>query len=288
MERALKAGGLTIGVVGLLVLVAIAARGTHPGTNGDVATRAVPASVQDAFITLFVVVYAAAIVAIIVGLHRYPNRFREPPSRWLLNFALIVVLMLVVTAVGYYAIGHAYNRSQREQPQGATVGRTTPNGGFRSRAVPAREAQFQWPLALAIGGLFALGGIWFYVRRRGELTPSGKSSLEADLVAAIETTIDDLRNERDARKAVIASYALMEHTLTVHGLPRHRAETPLEYLGRILRALNVREAAVAKLTSLFEYAKFSRHEIDAAMKEEAIAALVVVRDDLQREEAVAA
>jgi hypothetical protein len=288
MTRRVRAGGLTIAVVGLLVLVAIAARGTHPGTNGDVATRAVPNSVQDAFITLLVIVYAVAIVAIIVGLHRYPNRFHEPPSRWLLNFALILVLMLVASAAGYYAIGHGYGRSHREQPQGAAVGRTTPNGGFRSRAVPAREAQFQWPLALGIGGLIVLGGIWIYVRRRRDLVPSGKTSLEADLVAAIETTIDDLRNERDPRRAVIAAYALMEHTLTVHGLPRHRAETPLEYLGRILRALNVREAAVATLTSLFEYAKFSRHDIDAAMKEEAIDALVAVRDDLQREEAVAA
>jgi hypothetical protein len=39
---------------------------------------------------------------------------------------------------------------------------------------------------------------------------------------------------------------------------------------------------------LFEYAKFSRHEVDAEMKEEAIDALIAIRDDLQRNEAVAA
>jgi len=39
---------------------------------------------------------------------------------------------------------------------------------------------------------------------------------------------------------------------------------------------------------LFEYAKFSGHEIDDAMKEEAIEALVAIRDDLQREETIAA
>ena len=48
------------------------------------------------------------------------------------------------------------------------------------------------------------------------------------------------------------------------------------------------EAAVRSLTRLFEYAKFSGHAIDAGMKEEAIAALVSVRDDLRRDEAVAA
>jgi hypothetical protein len=116
----------------------------------------------------------------------------------------------------------------------------------------------------------------------------GRDDLEAELVAAIETTIDDLRSERDARKAVIAAYALMERTLTSHGLGRRRAETPMEYLGRILRALQVRETAVRTLTDLFEYAKFSRHEIDTAMKERAIDALVALRDDLLREETLAA
>ena len=51
MERTLKAAGLAAGLVGLLVLVAMAARGSHPGTSGQVATRPVPNSVQDGFVT---------------------------------------------------------------------------------------------------------------------------------------------------------------------------------------------------------------------------------------------
>ena len=289
MERALKAGGLAAGIVGLLVLVAIAARGGHPGTNGDVATRAVPDSVQDGLVTIMAVVYVIAIVAIIFGLHRYPNRFRDPHSRWFLNFALVLLLMLIATAIGYYAIGHAYNRSKDARQRTAGIPGSTTNGGFRSTAVPAREAHFQWPLAAGIGGLILLAGVWVYVRTRRELAPRDiDATLESDLAAAIETTIEDLRSERDARKAVIAAYALMERTLTSHGLPRNRAETPMEYLGRILRALHVRESAVRTLTSLFEYAKFSRHDIDAVMKEDAIVALVAVRDDVQVEEEAAA
>ena len=38
--------------------------------------------------------------------------------------------------------------------------------------------------------------------------------------------------------------------------------------------------SVLDLTQLFERAKFSPHEIDAAMKEESIAALEAVREDL--------
>jgi hypothetical protein len=128
-----------------------------------------------------------------------------------------------------------------------------------------------------------------YVRGRRRLAPLFElDGLEADIVSAIETTIDDLRREQNARRAVIAAYALMERTLARHGLARHRSEAPLEYLANILRGLRVRESAVRTLTQLFEYAKFSRHEISPAMKEEAIDALLAIRDDLQRGEARAA
>jgi Domain of unknown function (DUF4129) len=80
---------------------------------------------------------------------------------------------------------------------------------------------------------------------------------------------------------VIAAYARMERILDRHGFPRFRAEAPLEYLSRVLRELRVRSEAVLALTELFERAKFSLHEIDLDMKEEAIEALIAVRDDLR-------
>ena len=82
---------------------------------------------------------------------------------------------------------------------------------------------------------------------------------------------------------MIAAYARMEQTLDRYGFARLRAEAPLEYLGRVLRELKVRSGAVLALTELFERAKFSRHEIDSEMKEEAIGALIAVRDDLRAE-----
>ena len=38
---------------------------------------------------------------------------------------------------------------------------------------------------------------------------------------------------------------------------------------------------MSRLTALFEQAKFSRHEIDSGMKQDAIGALREIRDDLQ-------
>jgi hypothetical protein len=266
------------------------AREGHPGTSGHVVTRPVPNTVQDSFITLLAVVYVLGIVAILIALFRYRDRWHDPQSSWLKNFVLVLILMGILTAIGYFAISHSYLRQQAAKVQGAQAG----SGGSQNRirhlpATPARQAHVEWPLVAGIGGLVLLGGVWLYVRSRRRLVPLlEEHGLEADMVSAIETTIDDLRREQDARRAVIAAYALMERTLARHGLARRRSEAPLEYLANILRGLRVRESAVRALTQLFEYAKFSRHEISPAMKEEAIDALLAIRDDLQRDEARAA
>ena len=112
--------------------------------------------------------------------------------------------------------------------------------------------------------------------------------MEEELARAIGSTIDDLRNERDARRAVVAAYANMERILASHGLARRGAEVPYEYLERVLRMLDVRESAVRSLTELFEYAKFSHHEIDGSMKDHAIESLVAVKEDLQVRQELAA
>ena len=79
---------------------------------------------------------------------------------------------------------------------------------------------------------------------------------------------------------MIAAYARLERVLAAHRLPRRPAEAPLEYLARMLDDLAVSPEAARRLTDLFERAKFSQHAVGREMKEEAIAALETVRDDL--------
>jgi hypothetical protein len=133
-----------------------------------------------------------------------------------------------------------------------------------------------------------IGGTIVFIRLRRLPELELQNSVQEDLADVVETTIDELWREPDARRAVIAAYANMERVMAAHGHARRRAETPFEYLARVLRELDVRESAVRQLTQLFEYAKFSAHEIDSAMKEEAIVALEAVRVDLRRQAALAA
>jgi uncharacterized protein DUF4129 len=284
VRRELKAGVLGLGVLALLGVVALAARGGHPTGNGRVSERQVPPEVESSLLTLMVVFYAVLFVALVIAAFRYRQSWREPDSNWLRNFATVVAVMTLLT-VGYWAIARLAKTPTDER---AAIAREQRIPKLTERRVGPRHATFNWPLALSVVGLVLVGGTVVFLRARRSRPTNFRRSVAEDLADAVGTTIEDLRRERDARRAVIAAYANMERVLASHGFARQGAEAPFEYLARILGGLNVRESAVRSLTQLFEYAKFSVHEIDSAMKEEAIAALEDVRTDLRGKEMLAA
>jgi hypothetical protein len=77
----------------------------------------------------------------------------------------------------------------------------------------------------------------------------------------------------------------MERILGRSGLERRPAEAPHEYVSRVLEQIVASGSSVRRLTRLYERARFSPHEIDPAMKDEAIAAVEAVRDELQAAQA---
>ena len=139
------------------------------------------------------------------------------------------------------------------------------------------------PALVLVLGVLVLGLlVWVAVHRLRANRPVEAAELVPGdpLIAAIEAALLDLDGERDPRRAVIKAYARTESVLRASGLPRRPAETPLEYLDRVLRELGARAGAVDRLTELFERAAFSRHVIGAEMRDEAVAAFIGLRDDL--------
>ena len=284
----LRASALALLILGFLVLVTLAASGGRPTLHGHLAARPVPNTLQDSWVTLLTITYAVVIVGVLITLFRRRGRFEDPGSQWLRNYCVVLAFMALFTGIGYLVITHGHFR-ERLQKQQARQGQTRIRRPLPLKALPARHAHFQWPLALGLGALVLLGGVWVVVRRdRRPEPPTPGESVEEELARAIGSTIDDLRSERDARRAVIAAYANMERILASHGLARSRAEVPYEYLARVLRVLKVSESSVRSLTELFEYAKFSPHEIDETMKEQAIESLVAVQEELRERQELAA
>ena len=273
----LRSAFLAGGVLALLALVAVASRVDRPARAGDLEARTLPAAFWD-FLLTFVVLATIVTVALVVYL-RVPLRRSSRRGFTLIHVVALAIIASFITFAGTHPEWRDISVSlgaEEGSDEGSEITPRTEESGRDSRPIRIR-----WEVFLAAGGLLLVGGI-YAVRRRGKL----QSAIEdpdaaAALYSALDESVDDLRAERDARRAVIAAYARMERTLHGHGFPRFRAEAPLEYLSRVLRELRVRSEAVLALTELFERAKFSRHEIDADMKEEAIGALIAVRDDLR-------
>jgi hypothetical protein len=129
-------------------------------------------------------------------------------------------------------------------------------------------------LVSLVGLVLLVGGVLLLVRRHRAAPVREKSAEEALAAAAVES-LDDLRAERDVRRAIIACYARMERALAAVGASRRPAEAPLEYLKRVL--VSLAPAPGSRLTELFERAAFSVEPMGVPERERAIAALEALR-----------
>ena len=264
-------------VLALVGVVAIAAAGSTGDGSGGI--RSPAAVLADTVLSLIAVVLLAAAALLIYGFMRKaaaPEYGSSKPSRGVL--AGILVLIAVLISLVYLP---PPTLPPREVIEGSVLLEDPsavpplPKGG-------SYEPSFAWlpvtiVLALAAAGVTAF--ILAERRRRGPA--SAGEGLAEQLAAALDDTLDDLRAESDPRRAVIAAYARLERVLAALGVARQPAETPEEYLARILGELAVDAEAVRRLTDLFSRAKFSQHAVDIGMKEEAIDAFAQLRDELR-------
>jgi MFS family permease len=264
-----------LALVVLLAVVALASRGHAPPAGGGGQTRAPVQILFDIVFTLGLVAGIAMIVLIAFVRAAATERQRT------VNFRSIVIIAIGAAVFMIAAVSYGQYMSDRGRGLGGAAGASL--SGTRDTAVErAKDPQFQWPFALGtVALLVAALAVMILRERRRRRTQATERAIAARLADELDETLDDLRAEPDARRAVIAAYARMERALALHGLPRREAEAPLEYLARVLRELRASEKAISELTDLFAEAKFSEHSINQSMKERAISALVAVRDDLR-------
>jgi hypothetical protein len=259
----------------LLVVVALASRG-RLGTDEAAAGPARPGLPPGAVAYFYAALLAAAAVALPCFFYVY---VRETPySKARRRRARLAPFAIVGLALLGLTIASRWGTEIREVLDNLRLW-----GGDPPRRpdtpTPSTPPAPEWTPMIVVSSALALGGgslvAWRLARRRR------RPSLAQTLSGVVDDTLDDLRDERDARRAIILAYARMEAALERSGVPRRESEAPLEYLARILLELEVSEAPVRALTDLFEQAKFSRHAIDATMKAGAIEALGAIRADLE-------
>ncbi len=271
-----------VGLLSLLTVVAVASRGHAPGGGGGASKHVRPAILFEYFVLMLFVGFA---VAAAIMFHTFWETRHERASAPRRSFPLRVLLslsFLVVAVLASFFLYRHYHRTTA-QPGGAAGAPAGKGRLHRGSSPSAQPAPFDWApvvVVLSISGAGALAGgtLWLRSRRR---EGSDLESLAAELSSLLDETLDDLHGESDPRRAVIAAYARMERILASYGVPRRVFEAPHEYLARVLEELHASAASVTALTALFERAKFSGHAIGSDLKEEAIAALAAVRDELR-------
>jgi len=280
---------LGLGVTGLLLVAGIASHGRPlAASHGAGPTTAFFDYAYTTVALGLLVVFAVALYALATT---KPTRSHPVRKRWHLLSTFLT--FAVLAGIGTYLIHHGYlARLRRFEQQHLHARAAHRGGGAKNHAAggDARSARVRWDEVALFGALLVAAALYVVSTRRARpaARPWRLRSSEA-VSLALDESLDDLRADPDLRRAIIAAYARMERVLAAAGVARRASEAPFEYLERALETLEASAASVRRLTALFEWAKFSHHEPEPAMRDEAIDALVAVRDELRapREAAVA-
>jgi hypothetical protein len=226
---------------------------------------------------------------------------RPPRATAALALAVLGLLVLVALA-GHGALHGSLAGHARQQTLARTGVRTTPlprpAAGGTKDAVQLPGWLLYAGLAIVAAAAVALVVAFVRVRapaRRGVAVASPAqgtaAAMDPDEDAAraqgrlreiVDRSLEELRADPNARRAIIGAYHMMERALERAGLPRAPSEAPREYLARALAALQVGPAAPRRLTALFERARFGAGELDLGLRDDAIDALLALREELGR------
>lgn len=266
----------------LLALVAFSSRSGFDSSGQPAVSNTYVSYAMSVFLIFFVLMIPVAIYSYFLRTKEIGPEARAPQRRVWRIVAAIVLFGLIVYFRRYLWLhgglfGHSgfFHHPQKLPSAAALAGKD----GHRHQQQPHFEYSVLW-VFLALASVAVVAGYIAYKRRPPVVPEEAALTMEEEVAATIDDAIDDLENEPDPRRAVIAAYARMERTFGRHGLARRPSETAIEYLRRVLHEVTARSAAVEKLTSLFERAKFSRHEITEPMKQDAISSLREIRESI--------
>ena len=193
---------------------------------------------------------------------------------------------LILVAAALWATFAAWRQDDitRELTDGGVLPSPSPQTTATPEGSPERVTEYSESFGWVVGILFVLvlGAITvaLFMLFRKERDMGATRQLEERILEELEAGLDDLHDIDDPRAAVIACYSRMERVVELGGIVPAASDTPFELLARVLRERRVSESSARRLTELFEEAKFSVRPIDEAMRGEALAAVLQVRDEL--------
>ncbi len=286
---ALLAGSLVIGLAALVRMAGPAAGGPDDLTG----TIRLPELVTGTIVTLFAL---AALVFLVGLLRRMRSRRAEeagalgseaaPVPPWmrtlkqilsLLNFVVLAYLLWrgAIPLTGLLSLGlGAGSAIAPTLPQEAPVAPPVVTWTFGVLALVAGFGALAFALWVAFGDRLAQ---WWE-------GAAGDSPLPP-LAAAVEESLEDLRAEPDARRAIVRCYARFERVAADSGVERKPWHTPMEFMREALPRLPVPRGTVPTLTGLFELARFSHRALGPRERDRALDALDEIKASIEERRA---
>jgi Domain of unknown function (DUF4129) len=125
------------------------------------------------------------------------------------------------------------------------------------------------------------------VQRRVAFDPPGvrptQRQTTEEMLAAVDRGLVELDDDGDPRRAVIACWVRLERAAEAAGVPRKPGDTSTDLVVRLLGTRSVNSAVLNDLAAVYREARYSPHVVDASMRDEARAALRLLRDELGAE-----
>jgi hypothetical protein len=272
---------LAVVVTLLVAVVGLVARGRPLGSRHG--SGGLPLSFWDYAYTTTAVVSASILLMLgIVAIFVLRRNSKPQPffQRQLIRSLATLVFFVMIGALLLPHIKRLHLHQTGSGEPGPLGGQTNPTN---TPGAHARPVHFRWDEVVVLLALVLVTAAIVAATRTRRKPRLFEAAPEA-LAAALEESLDDLRADPDLRRAIVAAYARMEAALAAAGIPRAPAEAPLEYLERALLSLHTSAEAVRRLTDLFEWARFSQHEPEPSMRDDAVDALIAVRDELRASE----
>jgi hypothetical protein len=266
---------LGLAVAALLILAGIASHGRPLSGGGGPG----PTATFFDYLATTLLIFSIAMLAVVIW-----SLFSDRTNTWRAPQRRSSLVGTLLTLAGSVLLAYLISQTSFVQRLQTGLGNQQQARQANARTEPqnARNPRLRWDEIGIVVALLAGTAVVLLATRQARRTPRRRAlGREESLSLALDESIDDLRRDPDLRRAIIAAYARTEVALARAGLPRRSSEAPFEYLERALGSLDTSADAARRLTGLFEWAKFSSHEPEPEMRDEAIDALVAVRDELR-------
>jgi hypothetical protein len=287
------------GVVLALVATFGPPEGPVAGTGSARLVLALPDPLKVAIFGLFAV---AALLLLALLFPRHLRRRKkddetfelvyEPPkvSPWVL-VVLAILILLPLSLAGYFF----WLEWRTFEP--GVVAHTPPFSSSLRSPLSAHDAAkpfvsmplFSWTVALlalvAVLGCVGLMLWIFYGDRLDEWWEGSVAQPRTSerLIEAIEDSLDVLRREPNARRAIVMCYRYFERAVAGAGLSRAPWETPTEFMRKALGRFRLPPEAVGALTELFQVSKFSHHQVGPSARDLAVDSLGAIKAALEQD-----